>query len=69
MDEEFIEVIPTEDLGVEEMLEDIKDMDLDYAVVLGQMKDGSYYFAASNPDALRAMYLSDQFKNYVLGNM
>ena len=69
MEEEFIEVIPKEDVGVKEMLEDCKDIDLDYAVVLGHTKDGGYYFAASNPDPLRAMYLADSFKNYVLGNM
>ena len=69
MDEDFIEIIPNEEVGVREMLEDCKDMDLDYAVVLGHTKDGGYYFAASQPDSLRAMYLADQFKNYVLGNM
>ena len=69
MNEDFIEIIPNEEYNVEEMLEECKTQDLDYAVVLGHTKDGGYYYAASHPDPLRAMYVADQFKNYVMANM
>jgi hypothetical protein len=69
MDEDFIEIIPVEDGDVADMLEECKEKEMDYAVVLGHTKDGGYFYAASHPDPLRAMYLADQFKSYVLGNM
>ena len=69
MDDDFIEIIPNEEFSVEEMLEECKDKDLEYAVVIGRTKDGGYYYAASEPDPLHAMYLADQFKNYVMANM
>ena len=70
MNEDFIEIIPNEeDKSVHEMLEESKEMDLDYALLIGHTSDGGYYFAASHPDPLRAMYLADKFKDYVMANM
>lgn len=70
MDNDFIEIIPKDDDGehadVFEVLEHAKNHDLDYVLLIGQNKEGQWYFSASESNVPRAVFSVDQFKNFLM---
>jgi hypothetical protein len=67
MSADFLEIIPLDEINddVEELLDMASGYQLDYALVLGQTKDGKWFFAASEEDPKRAMYTTDSFRSYM----
>jgi hypothetical protein len=68
MSDDFIEVIPiTDEPDVNETLSRALSEDLDYALVIGRKDDG-WYFAASEPDVMKALLCTEQFRNYIMSS-
>jgi hypothetical protein len=41
------------------------DEELEYVLVIGRKDDG-WYFAASEPDVMKALISTEQFRNYMM---
>jgi hypothetical protein len=66
MNDDFLEIIPLDDdAGVQEVLTRAVDEELEYVLVIGRKDDG-WYFAASEPDVMKALISTEQFRNYMM---
>jgi hypothetical protein len=63
---DFIEIIPKEaPYTPKEVLDKGKTYDLEYVLVIGQTKDGQWYFNSSDPDIYRAVFSVNSFKEFL----
>ena len=63
----MIEILPDDDLGVNNILDQAKEDNLDYVLVIGRKEDG-WYFASNDPDAMKASSAAQHFLNYAMSS-
>jgi hypothetical protein len=65
---DFLEVIPADSdrAEVQRVLDDLKEDDLEYVLVIGQDRNGGWYIAASDEDMNRAVHSVNAFRQLVM---
>lgn len=69
MSDEFLEIIPLDesDPQVSAVLDGAKQGNLDFVIVIGQDKDGEWYYASNETDRYRIAYAAEAFKSFIMG--
>lgn len=64
---DFIEIIPLDEQpNTSEILTKALNENLEYVLVIGQSENG-WYYAASDPDPMRALFSANQFRQFMMG--
>ena len=62
----MIEIIPSDKLGIDEILQNVKEENPEYLLVIGRKNNGDWYFTSNDTNPMKHISAAQTFLNYVM---